>query len=86
MPGNVNGFGSFYGAEAKLIPFVYNSSDSVMLEFGNYTARVWVMSGGTAKAIANFVTPYALGDVQALRYVQSGNSYLWLIRVTGRKC
>ena len=73
MPGNVNGFGSFYGAEAKLIPFVYNSSDSVMLEFGNYTARVWVMSGGSAKAIANFVTPYALSDVQALRYVQSGN-------------
>ena len=73
MPGNVNGFGSFYGAEAKLIPFVYNSSDSVMLEFGNYTARVWVMSGGTAKAIANFVTPYSIADVQALRYVQSGN-------------
>ena len=71
--GNINGFGSWYSTEAKLIPFVFNRSDSVMLEFGNYIARVWVMSDGIAKAIASFVSPYAIGDLSALRYVQSGN-------------
>lgn len=71
--GNPAGFDSWYSTEAKLIPFVFNASDSVILEFGNYTARVWVKSDNFTRAIASFRTPYAISDVGALRYVQSGN-------------
>ena len=70
---NQDGFDAWYGVKTKLIPFVFNESDSVILEFGHYKARVWVKSDNTAKAIAGFETPYDMGDVQALRYVQSGN-------------
>ena len=60
-------------AEVKLIPFEYNSTDSELLEFGDYKIRVWQkLSGGYSEA-CTITSPYALADVKALRYVQSGN-------------
>ena len=56
-------------AASKLIPFVYNNTDSVMLEFGSGTLRVWV-NGAVG---ASYSTPYAAGDVKGLRVAQSGN-------------
>ncbi len=53
----------------RLIPFRYNSEDAVMIELGNYTARFW--AGGQVWASAS--TPYWMGDLHDLKYVQSGN-------------
>jgi len=57
------------GGTRKLIPFVYNATDSAMLEFGD--KHVWIWLNGTAQA--DTATPYALKDVNGLRYAQSGN-------------
>ena len=54
---------------SKLIPFVYNNTDSVMLEFGAGSMWVWV-NGGMAATLS---TPYSSGDVKGLRVAQSGN-------------
>lgn len=67
--GGFQSMGAALSHSGVLIPFVFNSTDSALLEFGNKTARVW--SGETLKA--TFTTPYALADVKDLRYVQSGN-------------
>ena len=56
-------------ANSKLIPFVFNTTDSVMLEFGGGTLRVWV----NGAVVASYSTPYAAGDVKGLRVAQSGN-------------
>lgn len=54
----------------RLIAFEYNSTDSAMLEFGDYVCRVRSSEGYVEATIA---TPYSLDDVGELRYVQSGN-------------
>ena len=71
----MNRFGSTLGiGTVKLIPFEYNTTDSVMLEFGDRTIRVWqkTSSGVNAVAAVNG-SPYTASEVKDLRYVQSGN-------------
>ena len=57
----------------KLIPFEYNTTDSVMLEFGNKDLRVWRKYTTAYSAIARISTPYTASEVKDLRYIQSGN-------------
>ena len=58
----------------KLIPFEYSTTDSVMLEFGNYVIRVLRRTSGGFQPVATLRnTPYSASEVQDLRYVQSGN-------------
>lgn len=58
-----------YSYQQKLIPFVYNTTDSAMLEFGHGTMRVWV----NGAVVASYTTPYPIGHVADLRVAQSGN-------------
>lgn len=53
-----------------MIPFEYNSTDNVMLEFGHKAIRVISMSGEIYAALDS---PYELSQVRKIRYVQSGN-------------
>ncbi len=57
----------------KLIPFEYNTTDSVILEFRNKIVHVWQKGSGGYTSIAAINTPYTLSEVKDLRYVQSGN-------------
>ncbi len=68
-------FGTTIGmGNVKLIPFEYNTTDSVMLEFGNTIIRVWQKTSSGVNAIAGINgTPYTASEVKDLRYVQSGN-------------
>ncbi len=66
--------GSWMSEGVKLIPFEYNTTDGVMLEFGNKTMRVWQKVSASSFVVrATVSTPYVLADVKKLRYVQSGN-------------
>ncbi|MCG7932112.1 MAG: hypothetical protein N0E44_18940 [Candidatus Thiodiazotropha lotti] len=61
--------------EVRLIPFIYNASDSYVLEFGHLYIRVirngaQVESGGSPYEI---VTPYQETDLPDLDFVQSGD-------------
>ncbi|MEW8139337.1 MAG: hypothetical protein AB2761_19925 [Candidatus Thiodiazotropha endolucinida] len=61
--------------QVKLIPFVYNASDSYILEFGHLYIRVirngaQVESGGSPVEI---VTPYQESDLPDLDFVQKGD-------------
>lgn len=60
-------------AGVRLIPFVYNATDSAMLEFGNKQIRVWSKSGTGYNVVSTISSPYSYSDVKDLRYVQSGN-------------
>ena len=64
--------GTYGNQETRLIPFEYNSTDSVLLEFGEKIIRVWE-PGATFRVLTTLTSPYALPDVKTLRYVQSGN-------------
>ena len=66
--------GNLLSEGVKLIPFEYNTTDGVMLEFGDKTMRVWrKVSSSRFTTIASISTPYALADVKKIRHVQSGN-------------
>lgn len=60
-------------AGVRLIPFVYNATDSAMLEFGNNHIRVWSKTGTGYDIVSTISSPYSYSDVKDLRYVQSGN-------------
>lgn len=60
-------------AGVRLIPFVYNATDSVMLEFGNNRIRVWGQTESGYDIVSTISSPYSYTDVKDLRYVQSGN-------------
>lgn len=71
-----NHVGSTSTIGVKLIPFVYNTNDSVILEFGNHQVRVWGKSSASNidyELRATFTSPYSSAYVKDLRYVQSGN-------------
>lgn len=53
----------------RLIPFHYNSEDTVMIELGNYRARFW--AGGSI--VHEMASPYGAEHLRGLKYVQSGN-------------
>lgn len=59
----------------RLIPFVFNSSQTYILEFGDLYMRVYkngaqLQSGGSPYEI---VTPYAMADLATLQYIQSAD-------------
>ena len=66
--------GSLLSSGVKLIAFEYSTTDSVMLEFGEKTMKVWrKLSDTRYTTAASISTPYSLADVKSLRHVQSGN-------------
>ena len=71
----INTFGTTLGMNTvKLIPFEYSTTDSVILEFGDRTIRVWQKASTGVNAIAAINgSPYTASEVKDLRYVQSGN-------------
>lgn len=54
-----------------LIPFVFNDTQSYMLEFGELYVRVY--SNGSTASIAEVATPYLESDLQSLQYAQSAD-------------
>lgn len=57
----------------RYIPFEYSSTDSILIELGNYTAVMYGNVSGTLTAYASISTPYSSADLDGIRYVQSGN-------------
>ena len=57
----------------KLIPFEYNSTDSELLEFGDWHIRVLRKVNGYYDVACVIDSPYSISEVSDLRYVQSGN-------------
>lgn len=60
----------------RLIPFIFNSDQTYVLEFGNLYIRFYkdgsqLQSGGSPYEIS---TPYAEADLPNLKYVQSGDT------------
>ncbi len=71
----INMFGGTLGMNVvKLIPFEYSTTDSVILEFGDRTIRVWQRTSSGVNAVAAINgSPYTASEVKDLRHVQSGN-------------
>jgi hypothetical protein len=63
--------GSGDACPVRLIPFVYNSDDTMIIELGDMVARIWKPSGGTP--VTTIASPYASEDAYDVKYVQSGN-------------
>lgn len=66
--------------QARLIPFIYSTTQAYMLEFGNNYIRFWanygeVISGGTPYEISS---PYASSDLSQIKYTQSADT-LYLV-------
>ncbi len=60
--------------EVRLIPFEYNTTDSVMLEFGANNLRIWCKTSSGYSPVGSVITtPYSVSEAKDLRYVQSGN-------------
>ena len=62
----------------RLIPFVFSSSDTMVLEFGEKYVRVITRGGFVPKAAGSseklvITTPYTAADVKSLHYAQSGD-------------
>src|SRR3972149_6290866 len=62
--------------KVRLIPFIFNASQTYVLEFGNLYMRVYrdgvqLLSGGNPYEI---VTPYVEADLAELQYVQSADT------------
>ena len=62
--------------KVRLIPFIFNTDQTYVLEFGDQYMRVYrngaqVESGGNPYEI---VTPYAVADLPTLQYVQSADT------------
>lgn len=60
-------------SQAKIIPFEYNSTDTVLLQFSNLTLTIWGNLSGELTILTQIRTEYNIDDVKNLRYVQSGN-------------
>ena len=58
------------GEYVRLIPFVYNNTDSAMLELGDNKIRVWTLEG---EVVYEGDAPWQRGLLRGLRYAQSGN-------------
>ena len=65
--------GAALSENSRLIPFEYNSTDTVILEFGDRLLRIRGNISDNPTILTTFATPYSLADIQSLRYVQSGN-------------
>lgn len=64
---------------SRLIKFIFSTTQGRMLEFGNYTMRVWMPDGtlvadpsNTAQPLV-VVTPFAAADLSALHFAQDGD-------------
>jgi hypothetical protein len=57
--------------EIKLVPFIYNVADSMMIEMTAGLARIWDKEG---QIKAEVEIPYAGGELYDLRFVQNGNA------------
>lgn len=64
--------------KVREIPFVFNVSDTLVLVFGDFTLR-FIQNGGVVEdpmdpgEAYEIATPYAVADLPALQYVQSGD-------------
>ena len=56
---------------ARLIPFVYNREDAMVIELAGGQARVWRPRDG--QALVSFASPYAEADLDDVKYIQNGN-------------
>lgn len=68
--------GSALHASARLIPFVFSSTQGRMLEFGERNMRVWLPDGSMVTkggAVMEVATPFAAADLRALRFAQSAD-------------
>lgn len=68
--------GSALHASARLIPFVFSSTQGRMLEFGERNMRVWLPDGRMVTkggAVMEVATPFAAADLRALRFAQSAD-------------
>lgn len=66
--------------QVRLIPFIFNKDDAMVMEFGNAYVRFTqngapVVNGSTPVEV---VTPYSTADVQTLNFVQTGD-VVWLV-------
>lgn len=55
----------------RLIPFVYNRADAMVIELSDGWARIWRPSTGAF--VADIVSPYAESELDEVKFVQSGN-------------
>jgi hypothetical protein len=55
----------------RLIPFIYNSEDTMVIELGDRFARIW--QPRTAQPVNIVDSPYAVEDLKDIKYIQNGN-------------
>ena len=55
----------------RLVRFVYNREDAMMIELADKKARIWRPS--TMRDVQTIDAPYAQADIHDVRFVQSGN-------------
>jgi hypothetical protein len=55
----------------RLIPFVYNREDAMVIELAGGQARVWRPRDG--QTLASFASPYAEADLDDVKHIQNGN-------------
>ena len=58
----------------KLIPFVFNRNDTIIIELADRIVRIWQPSSG--RVIFSLSAPYSGEDVRDIKYIQSGNEII----------
>jgi hypothetical protein len=58
--------------DIRLIPFIYNSEDAMVLALTDRSAQVWLPS--TGDVAASLASPYAGKDLRDVKYIQDGNA------------
>jgi hypothetical protein len=55
----------------RLIPFIYNREDAMIIELYNQGGRIW--RPNPAGVVKTFSAPYAASDLRDIKFVQTGN-------------